>query len=111
MNTSLRSKKFPETLTSFLILGTLLASSLSAGVSETAVGPVPVPAADRVATVQVRVALDDADWTCPPTSMFAAYNEITAPKSLTLLLEAGRSYPPEQYDATRAWVSRFLQLE
>lgn len=51
------------------------------------------------------------DETCPPTSMFAAYNVITAPKELQLVLEVGHAYPREQTDAVYAWVARTLGLE
>lgn len=45
------------------------------------------------------------DRTCPPTSMFAAYNVITAPKRLTLALEMGHiSLPPEQADLADRWL-------
>jgi len=44
------------------------------------------------------------DETCPPTSMFAAYNVITAPKTLTLALELGHGISPEQTEATANWV-------
>lgn len=51
------------------------------------------------------------DETCPPTSMFAAFNAITAPKELHLLLEVGHSYPPEQGEAINAWVVRTVGLK
>jgi cephalosporin-C deacetylase len=35
------------------------------------------------------------DETCPPTSMYAAYNQITAPKQLVLSLEMGHTPIPE----------------
>ncbi len=44
------------------------------------------------------------DETCPPTSMFAAYNVITAPKSLFLALEAGHASTPEQLARVSAWI-------
>jgi len=51
------------------------------------------------------------DEVCPPTSMFAAFNTITAPKELTLLLEVGHAYPVEQNEHTAAWIARFLNLK
>jgi cephalosporin-C deacetylase-like acetyl esterase len=50
------------------------------------------------------------DETCPPTSMFAAFNQITAPKTLMLALEANHPIIPEQTDAVNAWVGEFLGL-
>lgn len=44
------------------------------------------------------------DETCPPTSMFAAYNIITAPKELTLALETGHNTTPEQIERVNAWI-------
>lgn len=44
------------------------------------------------------------DETCPPTSMFAAYNTITAPKSLFLALEAGHASTPAQLTRVSAWI-------
>jgi len=50
------------------------------------------------------------DETCPPTSIYAAYNLITAPKQLALTLELGHSYTVEQGDAVNAWIRRQLGL-
>lgn len=50
------------------------------------------------------------DESCPPTSMFAAYNSVTAPKELDLLLEVGHAYPAAQWEATVSWLQRFLGL-
>src|SRR5690606_38033673 len=44
------------------------------------------------------------DETCPPTSMYAAYNVITAPKELHLALETGHWTYPEQRDAFNNWI-------
>jgi cephalosporin-C deacetylase len=44
------------------------------------------------------------DETCPPTSMFAAYNIITAPKELLLALETGHATSPEQAERINAWL-------
>jgi cephalosporin-C deacetylase-like acetyl esterase len=51
------------------------------------------------------------DDVCPPTSTFAAFNVITAPKELGLTLELGHSYTPEQYEATNTWVLKTLGLK
>jgi len=44
------------------------------------------------------------DETCPPTSMYAAYNVISAPKELYLALETGHWTYPEQRDKANAWL-------
>ena len=49
------------------------------------------------------------DETCPPTSMYAAYNVITAPKELYLALETGHWTYPEQYEKTNPWLYGKLQ--
>ena len=44
------------------------------------------------------------DETCPPTSMYAAYNVITAPKELFLALETGHWTYPEQQERLTKWL-------
>lgn len=44
------------------------------------------------------------DVTCPPTSMFSAYNVIQAPKSLTVFQETGHWTYPEQNELVRKWL-------
>jgi cephalosporin-C deacetylase-like acetyl esterase len=44
------------------------------------------------------------DETCPPTSMYSAYNVISAPKSLHLVLETGHWTFPEQTEKLTNWV-------
>lgn len=44
------------------------------------------------------------DETCPPTSMHATYNVITAPKSLFLYPETGHWFYPEQKKAMNDWL-------
>lgn len=44
------------------------------------------------------------DETCPPTSMYAAYNVIIAPKSLFLYPETGHWFYPEQKKAMNDWL-------
>jgi len=51
------------------------------------------------------------DAVCPPTSTFAAYNVITAPKELAVEFEQAHSYIPEQGEAINAWVVRRLGLK
>jgi len=50
------------------------------------------------------------DETCPPTSTFAAFNQITAKKTLMLALEANHPTIPEQLDAMNRWLGDFLGL-
>ncbi|MDP2982354.1 MAG: acetylxylan esterase [Candidatus Latescibacter sp.] len=45
------------------------------------------------------------DATCPPTSMFAAYNAITAPKELYLVLDSGHWNYPEQSERINNWLT------
>jgi cephalosporin-C deacetylase-like acetyl esterase len=49
------------------------------------------------------------DITCPPTSMYSAYNVITAPKELHLYLETGHWTFPEQNEALREWLIKQLK--
>jgi len=49
------------------------------------------------------------DETCPPTSMYAAYNVITAPKSLYLALETGHWTFPEQNEKLNNWLLQKLE--
>jgi cephalosporin-C deacetylase-like acetyl esterase len=51
------------------------------------------------------------DLTCPPTSMYAAYNVITAPKELYLFLETGHWTFPEQTDKLFNWLTVKLKGE
>ena len=44
------------------------------------------------------------DETCPPTSMYAAYNVISAPKELFLALETGHWTFPEQTEKAYGWL-------
>lgn len=44
------------------------------------------------------------DETCPPTSMYAAYNLISAEKSLNLFLETGHWTYPEQNIMLQKWI-------
>lgn len=49
------------------------------------------------------------DEVCPPTSMYAAYNVITAPKSLYLSVETGHWTYPEQTEKLSSWLREQLQ--
>lgn len=49
------------------------------------------------------------DETCPPTSMYAAYNVITAPKDLYLALETGHWTYPEQREKFSMWLEERLK--
>jgi len=51
------------------------------------------------------------DEVCPPTSTFAAYNVITAPKELEVMLEVGHATIPEQVEATNGWIAKSLNLK
>jgi cephalosporin-C deacetylase len=44
------------------------------------------------------------DITCPPTSMYSAYNVITAPKELQIFQETGHWTFPEENDAVSNWL-------
>lgn len=45
------------------------------------------------------------DEVCPPTSIYAAYNLISAPKDLSLVLEAGHRPTEVQLKAARLWLA------
>jgi cephalosporin-C deacetylase-like acetyl esterase len=49
------------------------------------------------------------DVTCPPTSMYAAYNMIPAAKELHLFLETGHWTYPEQYKSCADWIRKQYQ--
>ncbi len=50
------------------------------------------------------------DETCPPTSMYAAYNSISASKSTAVYLETGHWIYPEQKEAFNNWLIAKLKL-
>lgn len=50
------------------------------------------------------------DVVCCPTSLFAMFNQVTAPKQLHLLLEMGHAHPPEQSAAVKSWIVNRLGL-
>lgn len=49
------------------------------------------------------------DETCPPTSMYASYNVISAQKQLLLALETGHNTVPEQVEKVNRWLENFLK--
>ncbi len=49
------------------------------------------------------------DEVCPPTSTYAAYNQVKAPKRLILALETGHWTVKEQQDAVGAWLMKYLK--
>ncbi|WP_159520514.1 acetylxylan esterase [Sunxiuqinia indica] len=49
------------------------------------------------------------DPTCPPTSMFAAYNIINAPKELNIYLETEHWTFPEQWEEVDEWLYKNLK--
>lgn len=49
------------------------------------------------------------DLTCPPTSMYSAYNVIAAPKELYIYQETGHWTFPEQTEALNAWLTGKLK--
>lgn len=51
------------------------------------------------------------DETCPPTSMFAAYNSINAPKMLKLVHDTGHWTYPEQNTVLRDWLIEKLKTQ
>lgn len=49
------------------------------------------------------------DETCPPTTMFAAYNQINAPKELFIAKETGHWYTNEQRNNRKNWILQQLK--
>ncbi|MEP7269933.1 MAG: acetylxylan esterase [Acidobacteriota bacterium] len=49
------------------------------------------------------------DETCPPTSMYSAYNLIPGPKRLLLALETGHNTTPEQTERIERWLENFVK--
>jgi len=50
------------------------------------------------------------DNVCPPTSMYAAYNTITAPKELHKFLETAHWSYPEQWEEANEWLYNKLKV-
>jgi cephalosporin-C deacetylase-like acetyl esterase len=48
------------------------------------------------------------DNICPPTSIFSAYNVITAPKEKHIFLDAQHWYYPEQLEQRKNWINEQL---
>ncbi len=51
------------------------------------------------------------DNVCPPTSMYSAYNVITAPKELHLAVETAHWMYPEQVERSQKWLLKNLGVE
>ncbi len=51
------------------------------------------------------------DEVCPPTSMYAAYNVVNAPKELDIYLETGHYWYQEQWDAWQEWLRKQLGIK
>jgi cephalosporin-C deacetylase-like acetyl esterase len=51
------------------------------------------------------------DLACPPTSMYSAYNVISAPKELLIFQETGHWTFPEQNEAVNNWLLKQLKRE
>lgn len=51
------------------------------------------------------------DETCPPTTMYSAYNVITAPKELFLAYDANHWYYREQWEKANNWLLANLKKE
>jgi cephalosporin-C deacetylase-like acetyl esterase len=49
------------------------------------------------------------DETCPPSSMYAAFNSIKAPKELALYVETGHWFYPEQKAGLNLWLIHHLK--
>lgn len=51
------------------------------------------------------------DETCPPTSMYAAYNVVTSTKRLLLALETGHGSIPEESEFINIWIAKQLGVK
>jgi cephalosporin-C deacetylase-like acetyl esterase len=51
------------------------------------------------------------DTVCPPTSMYSAYNVITAPKELLVVQDTGHWTYPEQRQQVDGWLKKKLKEE
>ncbi|MCE5344676.1 MAG: acetylxylan esterase [Bacteroidales bacterium] len=51
------------------------------------------------------------DLTCPPTSMFSAYNVINAPKELHIFQETGHWTFPEETEAVNDWLLKQIKVK
>lgn len=49
------------------------------------------------------------DETCPPTSIYAAYNSISSSKDVFIIKEAGHAYFPQQRKIMDSWIEGKLQ--
>lgn len=51
------------------------------------------------------------DETCPPTSIYAAYNSISSPKDVFIIKEAGHAYFSEQRKRMVSWIEAKLKQQ
>lgn len=51
------------------------------------------------------------DVVCPPTSVYSAYNVITAPKEVHTYLQTGHYWYQEQYDEWNNWLLKMLEVQ
>lgn len=65
----------------------------------------------RQLTVPGMYSMGFNDEVCPPTSMFAAYDVITAPKELYIVPETGHWTYPEQGEKLNEWMVKQLKSE
>ena len=63
----------------------------------------------RIVKIPGSYAMGFNDETCPPTSMYAAYNMISAPKTLDLYLETGHWTYPEETEKMNNWLVEQLK--
>ena len=63
----------------------------------------------RIIKIPGAYAMGFNDETCPPTSMYAAYNMISAPKTLDLYLETGHWTYPEETEKMNNWLIEQLK--
>ena len=64
----------------------------------------------RLLRIPVIYAFGFNDTTVPPTSSYATYNAITAPKQLLIVKETGHFRAPSQTEAMNAWLLKQLGL-
>ena len=63
----------------------------------------------RQITAPVMFSFGYNDTTCPPTSVYAAYNSIKSPKETFLAVESSHWVFPEQQEKQREWMMRQLK--
>ncbi len=63
----------------------------------------------RILEVPVLMGLGYNDQTCPPTSMFSAYNAIPSPKKIQIIPRMGHGTLPEHSEHANAWLLEHLK--